>query len=118
MIRGTTSRMRRRLIAGQKAGGRDCAGTNDRLCPSSVSGMHIVFLLGSGISRDAGMPSVDDITAQVVSGEGVWRHTSGRFVLDAGNPNYELRRARVQRSICVVQWVARQYRDAGAPEAP
>lgn len=51
--------------------------------------MGTVFLLGSGISLDAEMPSVDRITAQVVSGEGVFLHTERVFVIGANNPNYE-----------------------------
>jgi len=54
----------------------------------------------------------------VVSGEGVWRLTSGTFVLGAGNPNYELRRGPVELPLRVVQWVARQYREASTDQAP
>ncbi len=51
--------------------------------------MGIVFLLGSGISIDAKMPSVDTITEQVISGQGVFLHTAGVFRIDASDPNYK-----------------------------
>ncbi|HKO26316.1 MAG TPA: SIR2 family protein [Solirubrobacteraceae bacterium] len=55
--------------------------------------MRTAFLLGSGISIDAKMPSVDDVTTQVMSGEGVWRHTDGSFVLGSSSSAvYELYR--------------------------
>jgi hypothetical protein len=57
--------------------------------------MRIVFLLGSGTSLDAGMPSVDAITEQVVSGDGAFLHTSNVFLIDRDNPNYELLRPSV-----------------------
>lgn len=52
----------------------------------------IVFLLGSGISIDAGKPSTKDITSQVFSGHGVFLHSDKRFVIDAEHSNYELYR--------------------------
>jgi SAM-dependent methyltransferase len=57
--------------------------------------VRVVFILGSGASVDAGIASVSCITDQVNGGVGVWRHTSGVYVLDGGNPNYELYRPRV-----------------------
>lgn len=39
----------------------------------------IAFLLGSGISLRAGMPSTSDITEQVLSGEGVTFHSDGTY---------------------------------------
>jgi hypothetical protein len=41
----------------------------------------VAFLLGSGISHPAGMPSILQITEKVLSGEGVWRHTNGNYYL-------------------------------------
>lgn len=58
--------------------------------------MRTVFLLGSGISLDAGLPTVGAITDQVLSGKGVWRHSDGQFVLDGSNPNYATHRAPVE----------------------
>jgi hypothetical protein len=49
----------------------------------------VAFLLGSGISRPAGMPSIVQITQRVLSGEEVWRHTDGNYYLgeDRSLPN-------------------------------
>ncbi len=55
-----------------------------------------IFLLGSGISIDAGMPRVTGITAQVLSGEGVILHTDEAFACDPSNPNFEWLRRRVE----------------------
>jgi hypothetical protein len=54
--------------------------------------MRVVFLLGSGTSLDAGMPTVDALTKQVVSGDGAFLHTANVFLINADNPNYELLR--------------------------
>lgn len=48
--------------------------------------MRIAFLLGSGASRPAGMPSTDEITAAVQSGNAVVRHTDGVYRFDG--PGY------------------------------
>lgn len=48
--------------------------------------MRIAFLLGSGASRPAGMPSTDEITEAVQSGNGVVRHADGVYRL--GGPDY------------------------------
>jgi hypothetical protein len=44
--------------------------------------MRIAFLLGSGVSIPAGMPSTMDITEKILSGEGVKRHTNGNYYFD------------------------------------
>src|SRR5437773_1734584 len=44
--------------------------------------MRLAFLLGSGASRPAGMPSVDDITRQVGSGENVVRDGSAFYLVE------------------------------------
>ena len=49
----------------------------------------VTLLLGSGVSLSAGMPSTQDITRLVVSGEGAWRHTDERYIL-TGDPNHSL----------------------------
>jgi hypothetical protein len=72
----------------------------------------VVFLLGSGISVPAGMPTVRDITEQVVAGTGVWRHTNGTYVLDGANPNYELYRSPVDELLGVVGELRRRARAA------
>ena len=41
----------------------------------------LVMLLGSGISIPAGMPTVDEITERVLSGEGAYRHTDSTYYL-------------------------------------
>lgn len=48
--------------------------------------MKIAFLLGSGASREAGMPSTSEITSAVESGTNVVRHTDG--VYRFGGPDY------------------------------
>lgn len=42
----------------------------------------IAFLLGSGVSIPAEMPSTSNITERVLSGEGVMRHTDGNYYFD------------------------------------
>jgi hypothetical protein len=54
--------------------------------------MRTVFLLGSGISRDACMPDVKGITEQVVAGDCAFLNSAEVLVIDATNPNYELQR--------------------------
>jgi hypothetical protein len=41
--------------------------------------IRLAFLLGSGISIPAGMPTTQDITKRVLSGEGVMRHDDGAY---------------------------------------
>jgi len=51
--------------------------------------MRVVFLLGSGICVDAGMPSVADITEQVFGGVGVIRHSDATYyIAEDGDPNF------------------------------
>ncbi len=54
--------------------------------------VQVVFLLGAGISVDAGMPDVGCITRQVLTGQGVWRHTDGTYVLNGDSAVYEMYR--------------------------
>ncbi len=65
--------------------------------------MGTVFLLGSGISLNAGMPDVGEITKQVVSGEGVFLHTNKLFVIGPDNPNYERWRPKVESVLELVE---------------
>lgn len=67
--------------------------------------MKLLLLLGSGISKCAGMPMVGDITAQVLSGEGVIRHTSEVFYRDGDSPNYGWLRPRAEAAIGLVNAV-------------
>jgi hypothetical protein len=53
--------------------------------------MRAAFLLGSGISRDAGMPGVEQIGEQVFGGHGVIRHTDSTYYLDAAEAASNLR---------------------------
>jgi len=62
-----------------------------------------VFLLGSGISIDAGMPDVTKITEQVVSGDGAMLHTNQHFVIDADHPSYECRRSQAEPVLELIQ---------------
>src|SRR3990167_5429386 len=52
----------------------------------SLTQMRIAFLLGSGISIPAGMPSTQAITKQILSGEGVMRNSVGNYYF--GRPLY------------------------------
>jgi hypothetical protein len=47
--------------------------------------MRFAFLLGSGISVGAGMPSVEQISRQVFYGENVARHSDGTYGITDGN---------------------------------
>ena len=49
---------------------------------SSLTQTRIAFLLGSGTSIPAGMPSTQVITKQILSGEGVMRHSDGNYYFD------------------------------------
>ncbi|MBI5677778.1 MAG: SIR2 family protein [Planctomycetes bacterium] len=49
---------------------------------SSLTQTRIAFLLGSGISIPAKMPSTQVITKQILSGEGVMRHADGNYYFD------------------------------------
>jgi hypothetical protein len=46
----------------------------------------VSFLLGSGVSKRAGMPSVKDITEIVLSGVGVARYTGGNYYIGEPDP--------------------------------
>ena len=48
----------------------------------------VTLLLGSGVSLSAGMPSTQEITQLVVSGQGAWRHTDERYYLSDPLPGY------------------------------
>lgn len=43
--------------------------------------MEIMFLLGSGVSIPAGMPSTQNISSTLLSGEKIWRHTDSNYYL-------------------------------------
>lgn len=49
---------------------------------SSSTQTRIAFLLGSGISIPAGMPSTRAITQVILSGEGIMHHTDGNYYFD------------------------------------
>jgi hypothetical protein len=52
--------------------------------------MRLVVLLGSGASLGANMPSVGEITARVLSGDGIIRHSDARFYgVDVIQPHHE-----------------------------
>jgi hypothetical protein len=70
----------------------------------TLEGMAVLFLLGSGIAMDAGMPSVGKISKQVFSGDGVIRHTDETYYLaDPDTPSYEHLRTRAEPAIRFVQ---------------
>jgi hypothetical protein len=54
--------------------------------------MQLVVLLGSGASISAGMPSVAKITARVLSGEDIFRHSDQRFyAVEEIQPHHDTR---------------------------
>lgn len=62
--------------------------------------MRAIFLLGSGISVDAGMPSVATISEQVFAGAGVVRHSDATYyIAGEGSPNYDWFRADAEPAI-------------------
>lgn len=65
--------------------------------------MGVVFLLGSGISRDADLPGVPEISQQVLSGEGVFLGNDALFHLDASSPNFEQLRLGAEPAIMFVK---------------
>jgi SIR2-like domain len=66
--------------------------------------MAVVFLLGSGISLNAGIPSVGTISEQIFSGDGVIRHSDATYYLaDPGGSNYDDYRTRAEPAIRFVQ---------------
>jgi hypothetical protein len=59
-----------------------------------------IFLLGSGISVDAGMPSVATISEQVFGGAGVVRHSDATYyIAGEGSANYDWYRAAAEPAI-------------------
>ncbi len=46
-----------------------------------------MFLLGSGVSIPGGFPGTVELTSQILAGNGIVRHTDGRYYL-AGKLNY------------------------------
>jgi hypothetical protein len=62
--------------------------------------MQAIFLLGSGISVDAGMPSVATISEQVFGGAGVVRHSDATYyIAGEGSANYDWYRAAAEPAI-------------------
>lgn len=76
-----------------------------------------VFLLGSGVSRAAGMPSVQDITRQVLSGTGAWRHPDTIYTLSS-NPNSQDRHLRhpVEQAVDLLDVTRRRVSSLGQEE--
>jgi len=50
---------------------------------SSPTPIRIAFLLGSGVSIPAGMPSIENITKKILSGKDIMRHTDGNYYFGA-----------------------------------
>lgn len=69
--------------------------------------MALLFLLGSGTSVDAGMPRVDEISASVRSGEGVFLGSDALYHVDPKNPNFGRLRAGAEPAIEFVQSLER-----------
>jgi hypothetical protein len=62
--------------------------------------VRVVFLLGSGISVDAGMPSVKAISEQVFGGAGIVRHSDATYyVAGEGAANYDWYRSAAEPAI-------------------
>lgn len=66
--------------------------------------MALLFLLGSGVSGDADMPGVAEISAAIRSGEGVFLGDDALFHFNPENPNYERLRPAAEPGAAVV-WV-------------
>lgn len=49
----------------------------------------IAFLLGSGISINAGLPKTLDITTRVLSGDCITRHTDGTYYFNDPNESFD-----------------------------
>lgn len=78
--------------------------------------MRVAFLLGSGTSVDAGVPSTSDLTHTVLSGDGYVRHSDGTYL--NGAPAYgEERDPHVPHLASFLRWLAchvsRYYKDMG-----
>lgn len=71
----------------------------------------LLFLLGSGISVDARMPDVAQISAQVRSGEGVFFGSDLCFHLDPENPSFDRLRPPVEPTIRFVRDLDRLAHD-------
>src|SRR5450830_1543769 len=61
-------------------------------------GRTIVFLLGSGASLGANMPSVRTLTERILSGDGVIRHTDGCYYIFRPR-NYSEAHEAVERNV-------------------
>jgi hypothetical protein len=84
----------------------DCgAGDRTGCCRlRTLTTMRIAFLLGSGISADAGMPSVDTISTRVLAGKGVIRHSDATYYLaESSEANYDHYRAAAEPAIRFAQ---------------
>jgi len=64
----------------------------------------LVILLGAGASLAVGMPSVADVTARVMSGEHVVRHTDGNYYF--GDPNPNIPDGFTPRALVMVRYMA------------
>jgi hypothetical protein len=62
--------------------------------------MRVIFLLGSGISVDAGMPGVDEISEQIFGGTGVVRASDATYYISSeGAANYDWCRAAAEPAL-------------------
>ncbi len=62
--------------------------------------MHVTFLLGSGISVNAGMPCVESISSRVFTGEGVTRHSDETYrFANANSPSFSHEREAAEPAI-------------------
>lgn len=65
--------------------------------------MKLAFLVGSGISIDAGMPCVADVSDQVFSGRNAVRHSDATYyiVADAAVPAYDAHRPELDAAVAL-----------------
>jgi hypothetical protein len=72
----------------------------DRLAALLFAPMRVIFLFGSGISIDAGMPGVSDISEQVFGGVGVVRHSDATYyIAGSESGNYDHHRVEAESAI-------------------
>jgi hypothetical protein len=76
--------------------------------------VRLPFLVGSGVSLDADLPSVGTITQHVLSGEGVFLGNDALYHRDPANPNYARLRPAAEPGIAFVRQLsalAHEYYD-------
>ncbi len=100
------------VLRAQRAKARSMPVSHEEKGGLTMSGSEIkpiAFLLGSGISVPAGMPSTADITERVLSGKGVLRHPGEQYCLGPPRqPAQVFPEKHVPRVLFVVGWLKEQ----------